>query len=195
MARQYGAIDGNQIAPSGSNPKFWCSRLRRLPPSIAAALSNTSDTATCTITSAFIAANDGRRPPHGWRHASPPTGSACELIHAGAQRQRSLPQATKLPTQTAKPVPEGVACTESMTFVPACEMRDTGSAAPPPRPLPHFSRAAISRDGSNAFQQRIPHRASARCSSARHAPPPSVTGFSDRTSASSRLAMLGASLS
>jgi len=82
-----------KYAPLVSNPKFWRSRLRRLWPSIAAALSSTTTQPPAQSHSVFCAPavpNTPRLPAameFTPRRAS--IGSACAAIHAG-QRRRQL---------------------------------------------------------------------------------------------------------
>ena len=105
-----------------SNPKFWCSRLRRLWPSSAAADSNTSDIAACSTTSDFWAQE---YPPPTERFAprNASTGSTCEVIHAGAI-PKTTPVNTEIPRVNSSTGPEGVAAAHA--FVPDVVLCDIG---------------------------------------------------------------------
>ena len=109
-------IDPGDLASVRFNPKFWCSRLRRLRARRAAADSNTRDIATCAITSDFCVHE--RLPPterFAPRNAS--IGSAWEVSHAGTI-PKAIPVSRDIAMVKSKTVQEGIESMGTKLFEP-----------------------------------------------------------------------------
>ncbi len=143
MARQYGAVDGNQIAVLRIEPEVLVLQIAQAAAQHRSRAQQAPAIPPPAQSPALSAPKDGRLPPHGSRHASPPSAPRASSS-TPVQRQRSLRSAQRLQARRAQPEQKARHALESRCFAPAVE----GEIQDQPRTRPghsHTGRAADQR--------------------------------------------------